>query len=271
MRLRAIVAAGVFVLTLAPAMVLAQANPQTECASELWNGEYWKVQINEGVPGEVETNVPGAISYGVTDGVFSWTNQHSNDVFRWLFKSGRIDDIVFHGLWQQGEGSAAEMPASLSHVTFCFTDPEVPPSTTTTTTTTTQPTTTSSTTTPPATTTTTSSTTTTEPPTTSTTSTVPPITSTTTTTSQPVTTTTETPPTTEPPVTTDPPPRSSTTTTEAPPPTTTTIPEPPTGVPTGTGGLVTGTAWWATPLFVLVFALMCFGLGMWVLTNEERK
>jgi hypothetical protein len=197
--MRTMIVAVAFVAALAPAMVLAQANPATECASELWNGEYFKVQVDDGVLAEVETNVPGAISYSASDGVFSWTNQHTNDVFRWLFKSGRIDDIVFEGRWSQGDGSSGEMPESLSHVTFCFTDPEVPPSTTTeppttttssttTTSTSTPPSTTSSTTTSLATTTTVSPTTTTQPE--PTTTTAPPDPTTTTTVPDSSTTTT---------------------------------------------------------------------------------
>lgn len=220
--MRTLIAVGAFVLALAPAMALGQQGnpPEVECASDIWTGEYFKVQVNEGVLGEVETNVPGAIGFSLEEGIFSWTNLHTNDVFRWLFKSGRIDDIVFEGRWSQGEGSAAEVPESLSHVTFCFTEPEVPPSTTTTTSTTTPPTTTSSTTTPPA-------TTTTEPPTTTTlpeptTTTEPPV-PTTTTTAPPSTPSTTTSP---PDTTTTEPPEETTTTTTAPPVTTTTEPPP---------------------------------------------
>lgn len=257
--------------------------PSVECASELWNGEYWKIQIDDGTPAEIETNVPDAIDWDVTAGVFSWTNAHTNDVFRWLLKLGGEPSTVFNGLWGPGEGDSAEMPGNLSHVTICFT--EATSSTTTTTTTTTPPTTTSSTTTSLVTTTTAPPTTTTAPPTTSTTSTVPPTTSSTTTTSEPPsTTTTETPPsTTTTTVTTTVPPSSTTSTTSTttttpgttttvttstttppdtqPPTTTTTDPPPPGGVPAGSGGMAAQTTpWYGWVALALGLALGAYGI-----------
>lgn len=257
--------------------------PSVECASELWNGEYWKIQIDDGTPGEIETNVPDAIDWDVTAGVFSWTNAHTNDVFRWLLKLGGEDSTVFNGLWTPGEGDSAEMPGNLSHVTICFTV-TVLPSTTTTTTTTTPPTTTSSTTTSLVTTTTAPPTTTTAPPTTSTTSTVPPTTSSTTTSSPPSTTTTETPPsTTTTTVTTTVPPSSTTSTTVTttttpgttttavtstttppdtqPPTTTSTLPPPPTRIEAGSGGMAgQDTPWLAWLMLAAGIALGAYGL-----------
>ena len=196
-----------FLFMLLALPVIAQGNPPSvECADDAWNGEYWKIQINDGEAGEIETNVPGAIVYGISDGTFSWTNVHTNDVFRWLFKSGNEETVPWDGLWTQGEGDSAEMPGNLSHVTFCFTDPAPPVTTTTTTTTTEPPPTTTE---PPPSTTTTTET----PPSTTTTTvtiTVPPsstTSTTTTTTATPSTTTTAvtsttTPPDTQPPTTT---------------------------------------------------------------------
>jgi hypothetical protein len=148
-----------------PGKAQANGNPPTvQCASELWNGEYWKLEVNNGQITGVETNVSaGAISYTFGE-VFSWTNAHSNTVFRWLMKGG-TDAEVWNGLWTTGEGSSRPVPDNLSHITFCFTDGDE--STTTTseaTTTTSQATTTSqgptTTTTVPATTTTVAATTT---------------------------------------------------------------------------------------------------------------
>jgi LPXTG-motif cell wall-anchored protein len=111
----------------------ARANgnpPSTECASPLWNGGYWKIQINDGTPGGIEAGggvASGDISYSVAAGVFSWTNDHSSDsVFRWLFKSGQTPDAVHNGLWAPSAGDSDTMPTDLSHVTICFTETPEP-------------------------------------------------------------------------------------------------------------------------------------------------
>ncbi len=117
-------------LTVTP---VARANgnpPSVECESPLWNGGYWKIQINDGTPAGIETGggvASGDISYSATSGIFSWTNDHSSDsVFRWLFKSGQTPDIVHNGLWAPSAGDSGTMPSDLSHVTICFTDPPEP-------------------------------------------------------------------------------------------------------------------------------------------------
>ena len=113
-------------LTVAPE---ARANgnpPSVECESPLWNGGYWKIQINGGTPGGIEAGggvASSDVSYSIAAGVFSWTNDHSSDsVFRWLFKSGQTADVVHNGLWAPTEGDSDTMPSDLSHVTICFTD-----------------------------------------------------------------------------------------------------------------------------------------------------
>ncbi len=119
-------------LVIAPVAGAQQGNPPSvECASDLWNDEYWKVQVNDGVAGQIETNVgTGAISFQLTGGNIVWTNQHSNAVFRVVFKTGQgANDKTEAGLWLTGEGATFSLPDKLSHITFCFTEP--PPTTTT--------------------------------------------------------------------------------------------------------------------------------------------
>lgn len=213
-------ALGLILLFGLPMAFAQQGNPPSvECASDDWNGEYWKIQVNDGRLAEVETNVPGAINASVVNGSFVWTNAHTNDVFRWLFKLGGEDSTVLNGLWTQGEGDSRAMPGNLSHVTFCFTDPVTQTTTTTSTTSTTSTTTTTSTTS----TTSTTTTTTTQPPTTTTTVTTTSPPSSTTSTTQ-VTTTTPTTTTTVTTSTTTPPVSQPSTTTSTQPPTTTEVP-----------------------------------------------
>jgi hypothetical protein len=120
-------------MVMSAALVLAspaagQGNPPSEeCASAdpLWNGDYWKIQVNDGSLGSIEAEPDDGIITLNADG--SWTNNHDSDVFRIILKVG------------QGVGSDVvhEPPVNpidlnlngLSHVTFCFTDP---PTTTTT-------------------------------------------------------------------------------------------------------------------------------------------
>ncbi|MFP4073994.1 MAG: hypothetical protein ACLFVZ_08135, partial [Actinomycetota bacterium] len=176
------------------------ANPTAECDDDdLWNGDFWKIQIDEGSLGEIEQNVDDhdAIDFDLdTTGdewTVDWTNDHDDAVFRIVRKSGQTESNDIEGLWPNGDSGTFAVPSDISHVTFCFTD-ETSTTTTTTapsTTTTTEPTTTTTepttTTTAPTTTTTTEPTTTTTAPTTTTT------TEPTTTTTEPTTTTTEPP------------------------------------------------------------------------------
>jgi hypothetical protein len=110
------------------------ANPDTECGTndnDLWNGEYWKIQIDEG---EVvfdeespESNVgDDAIDFELDGLTVTWTNEHDNAVFRIVRKSGQTESDDIEGHWPTGEGGTFEVPSDISHVTFCFTD-EVPP------------------------------------------------------------------------------------------------------------------------------------------------
>ena len=264
--MRSLIATVAFFLAMAPPVAFGGSDTQTEggnppsveCASELWNGEYWKIQVNEGELGEIETNVPGAIQHVVFEGNFEWANLHTNDVFRWLFKSGNEETIPWDGRWAQGEGDSALMPENLSHITFCFTE-EIPPSTTTSTTTSTPPSTTTSTTTTLVTTTTVSPTTTTLPE--PTTTTAPP---------DPTTTTTAPPGTSTTTSTTEAPPESTTTTstTEAPPESTTTTAAPPVTTTTQPPELpYTG----SELLYFGMAGLTMLGLGKGLLKIRDRK
>jgi hypothetical protein len=98
-------------------------SPGVECGSTdpAWNGDYWKVQNDNGTLGTVETNVAGAITLDA-DG--SWTN-NENPVFRVVLKVGEGvgDDQVLSGNWETGEGGAIDLALTgLAHVTFCFKD-----------------------------------------------------------------------------------------------------------------------------------------------------
>jgi len=174
----ALIASGVLVLAMfaffANPTARAQGNPpDVECASSLWNGGYWKVQVNDGSLAGVETNVANdAIDpISLVDGTVTWENNHSTDyVFRIVRKSGQTISSDIEGLWGPGEGGTFSVPQDISHITFCFT--EAPTTTTEATTTTTEATTTTTeatTTTTEATTTTTEATTTTTEATTTTT------------------------------------------------------------------------------------------------------
>ena len=272
-----VLVAGFMAMTEQPAVAVPGGGgnpPDVECAelealsSYTWNGEYWKIQVDDGVInfGDIETNVPGAVT-GVTliGGVFSWTNNNANAAFGWKEKGGQADD--FHvGYWPFGTGDSDPVGGDLSHVIICFTG-DTPPTTTTTT----VPPTTTTTTVPPTTTTTTvpqttttiagPTTTTTTPPTTTTT--VPPTTTSTTiggpttTTTVPRTTTTSTPGTT------------STSTTVAGPSTlgttTTTIPELPRTGPAD-GGQVPAAA-----LILGGFGLLLIAAGLEVLARDASR
>jgi hypothetical protein len=149
--------------------------PDVECASTdpAWNGVFYKVQVNDGVLTS-ETEGSGLIGITGTQGVVTWVNNEPEDyVFRYVLKVGTgtgNTDTVVNALWAPGEGGTIDLDeVGLSHMTFCFTEPEATTTTTTeaTTTTTTEATTTTTTeatttTTTEATTTTTQATTTTE-------------------------------------------------------------------------------------------------------------
>lgn len=108
--------------------------PSVECASTdpAWNGDYWKVQANDGTLSTVETNVAGAISFG---GDGSWTNNNDDAVFRIVLKVGEgVGSQVLSGMWETGESGTIDLTLNgLAHVTFCFTleVPEEPEPTTT--------------------------------------------------------------------------------------------------------------------------------------------
>jgi hypothetical protein len=108
--------------------------PSVECASSdpLWNDEYWKIQMSNGLGSIDSGSVSGAISLDA-DG--DWINNNSSAVFRIVLKVGQgvgVDSIL-SGFWTTGQGGTINLGTlGLSHVTFCFTDAQV-------TTTTTQP------------------------------------------------------------------------------------------------------------------------------------
>jgi hypothetical protein len=122
-----------------PALAQQGNPPSVECASTnpLWNGEYWKVQINNGSLSTIETNVPGAITLSAPSGI--WTNNNNSAVFRIILKVGQGvgTDQTISGFWTTGQGGGVNLALpGLSHVTFCFTDAAGTTSTTATTTTT---------------------------------------------------------------------------------------------------------------------------------------
>lgn len=126
--------------------------PSVECSSTnpAWNGDFWKIEKDDGTLSEVDTNVTGAITLAA-DG--SWTNNNDDPVFRVVLKIDGGDDEesqVLSGMWETGEGGTIDVTLNgLDHVTFCSTSEvseESEPTTTTipTTTTSTSSTTTTS-------------------------------------------------------------------------------------------------------------------------------
>jgi hypothetical protein len=112
-------------------------SPGVECASDLWNGKYHKVQIDDDtLTDEVEGE--GNIGFSGTSGTVPWTNDDADAVFRVVLKVGQGvgTDQVTDGYWGPGEGDTIDLGTTgLSHVTFCFTAPTTTTSSTTTTTT----------------------------------------------------------------------------------------------------------------------------------------
>lgn len=160
-KLAGLVTALLLMVAMLPLVGLGQEGnpPETECTSEAWNGEYWKIQYNDGVFGGVESNVSaGAITLNSNG---SWTNNHDNPVFRIVLKTGTPYPDVVH---EPPVNPIDLTVQGLSHITFCFTEEQETTTTTEATTTTTEATTTTTeatTTTTEATTTTTEATTTT--------------------------------------------------------------------------------------------------------------
>jgi hypothetical protein len=129
--------------------------PSVECYSTnpAWNGDFWKVEKDDGTLSDVDTNVTGAITLAANG---SWTNNNEDPVFRVVLKIDDGDDEdgesqVLSGIWETGEGGTIDLTLNgLDHVTFCSTSEvseESEPTTTTTiptTTTSTSPTTTTS-------------------------------------------------------------------------------------------------------------------------------
>lgn len=114
-------------------------SPDEECSSSdpAWNGEYWTVEEDDGVLGDVETNVSGATTLTETG---SWINNNVNPVYRVVVETEDDDSDseetqVVTGFWETGEGGTIEFTLDeLEHVTFCFTNAgadEVDPTTTT--------------------------------------------------------------------------------------------------------------------------------------------
>jgi uncharacterized repeat protein (TIGR01451 family) len=122
-----------------PAAQGQQGNPPSvECASTdpAWNGDYWKVQINNGSAelNNVETNVnDDAIIFDsddVSDGSVTWTNNHEDeaDVFRVVRKEGHDEgDEAVNAIVPFGESRTLTLDPDISHITFCFTDEAPPP------------------------------------------------------------------------------------------------------------------------------------------------
>jgi hypothetical protein len=138
-----------FILTLMPAQAQSQGNPPSvECASDdpAWNGRYLKIQVNDGVLTN-ETEGDGQINLDGTTGIVNWTNEDTDVVFRVVLKAGQGvgSDLVTAGWWVPSDGGTIDVDyVGLSHVTWCFADPDDETTTTTeATTTTTEATTTS--------------------------------------------------------------------------------------------------------------------------------
>ncbi|MEX2135301.1 MAG: hypothetical protein WEB67_14255, partial [Acidimicrobiia bacterium] len=115
--------------------------PSVECSSTnpAWNGDFWKVEKDDGTLSEVETNVTGAITLAANG---SWTNNNEDPVFRVVLKIDGDDDDdddenqVLSGMWKTGEGGTIDLTLNgLDHVTFRSTSEvsEEPEPTTTTT------------------------------------------------------------------------------------------------------------------------------------------
>ncbi|MEX1037842.1 MAG: hypothetical protein WDZ96_03185 [Acidimicrobiia bacterium] len=145
---------GSLIIVFSPPALGNGSSPSAECASTnpAWNGDFWKVEKDDGTLSEIETNMPGAITLTANG---SWTNNNEDPVFRVVLKIDDEDDddgddeqVVLSGIWATGEGGTIDVTLSgLDHVTFCFTSEvaESEPTTTTTspaTTTTAGPTTT---------------------------------------------------------------------------------------------------------------------------------
>lgn len=115
-------------------------SPSSECSSTdpAWNGDFWKIESDDGTLSDVETNIAGAITLATSG---SWTNNNEDPVFRVVLKIDDDDDDeevqVFSGIWETGEGGTIDIALDeLDHVTFCATSDVVEESESTTTTTT---------------------------------------------------------------------------------------------------------------------------------------
>lgn len=101
-------------------------SPDEECSSSdpAWNGEYWAVEEDDGVLGDIETNVSGATTLTASG---SWVNNNVNPVFRVVMEIDDDDDDeetqVLTGFWETGEGGLIDLTLDeLEQVTFCFTN-----------------------------------------------------------------------------------------------------------------------------------------------------
>jgi len=109
------------------------APPHEECASPAWNGEYYKVGVDDRhfETTGVETSLSGGegtinltIQKQGNTGQVTWSNDTDYGVFRIYEKYGRLADESF----APGASDTFEVQKSISHITFCFgelPDPEV--------------------------------------------------------------------------------------------------------------------------------------------------
>jgi hypothetical protein len=94
------------------------APPSQECADPAWNGEYWKIEVDDRnfeTVGDPETSLSaaeGTISLTIekqgNKGVVTWSNHTDFGVFRIYEKYGRLRspevDLAHHSLLRRGAG-----------------------------------------------------------------------------------------------------------------------------------------------------------------------
>jgi hypothetical protein len=128
-----LVVAMLMVFSGAPAIGQQGNPPAEECEGVTGLVGSWKIQINEGVPGVVETSGPiddNDIDFDyddngtsdVSDDSYGWTNESDDGfvVYRVVEKEGHGGD-VHNGVWLVGQGfDNEEVDSDISHITFCF-------------------------------------------------------------------------------------------------------------------------------------------------------
>ena len=106
------------------------APPSQECADPAWNGEYWKIEVDDRnfeTVGDPETSLSaaeGTISLTIekqgNKGVVTWSNHTDFGVFRIYEKYGRLADEITDASFPPGGPYTFEVQRSISHITLCF-------------------------------------------------------------------------------------------------------------------------------------------------------